>query len=43
MIAAYINGDKSVVPSNGIDIIPTKIVNKATVASYIAAQKALAQ
>lgn len=43
MIAAYIKGDKSAVPSSGIDIIPTKIITKATVANYEAAQKALLQ
>lgn len=43
MIAAYLKGDKSVVPANGIDIIPTKVVNKENVAAYVADKKAMTQ
>lgn len=41
MMAAYLKGDKSVVPANGLDIIPTKIVTKDTVDAYVAEQKAM--
>jgi ribose transport system substrate-binding protein len=43
MIAAYLKGDKSTIPANGLDIIPTKIVDKDTVDAYVAEQKAMAQ
>lgn len=41
MMAAYLKGDKSVIPANGLDIIPTKIVDKSTVDAYAAEQKAM--
>ncbi|GAB0119983.1 ABC transporter substrate-binding protein [Acidisoma sp. 7E03] len=41
MMAAYLKGDKSAIPANGLDIIPTKIVSKDTVDAYAAEQKAM--
>jgi ribose transport system substrate-binding protein len=43
MIAAYLKGDKSSIPANGLDIIQTKIVSQNNVDAYVAEQKALAQ
>jgi ribose transport system substrate-binding protein len=34
MIAAYLNGDKSVVPANTVDIIPGKIISKDNVDQF---------
>ena len=34
MMAAYVGGDKSVIPANGLDIVPTKILYKADIAAY---------
>lgn len=41
MMVAYLKGDKSMIPANGLDIIPTKIVDKSTVDAYVAEQKAM--
>jgi len=41
MMVAYLKGDKSMIPANGLDIIPTKIVSKDTVDAYVAEQKAM--
>ncbi|HTH99505.1 MAG TPA: sugar-binding protein [Acidisoma sp.] len=41
MMVAYLKGDKSMIPANGLDIIPTKIVDKDTVDAYAAEQKAM--
>lgn len=41
MMVAYLKGDKSVIPANGLDIIPTKIVDQSTVDAYAAEQKAM--
>ena len=35
-IAKYIEGDKSVIPANGLDIIPTQIIDKNNVADFAA-------
>lgn len=43
MIAAYLKGDKSSIPANGLDIIQTKIVSQDNVDAYVAEQKAMAQ
>ena len=40
MIAAFLNGDKSVVPANTIDIIPGKIIDKENVDAFSADVKA---
>jgi ribose transport system substrate-binding protein len=40
MIAAYLKGDKSVVPANNIDIIPGKIISKDNVDQFKADLKA---
>jgi ribose transport system substrate-binding protein len=42
LMAAYVNGDKSGIPANGLIIIPTKIVNQQTVDAYVAEQEAMA-
>jgi ribose transport system substrate-binding protein len=34
MFAAYLNGDKSVVPANGIAIVPGKIITKDNVDAF---------
>ena len=34
MFAAYLNGDKSVVPANGITIVPGKIITKDNVDAF---------
>lgn len=41
MIASYLQGDKSVIPANGLDIIQTKIVDSSNVDAYVAEQKAM--
>ncbi|GAB0114714.1 sugar-binding protein [Acidisoma sp. C75] len=43
MIASYLKGDKSVIPANGIDIIPTRIIDKSNVAQYAAEQQKMSQ
>jgi ribose transport system substrate-binding protein len=42
LMAAYVNGDKSGIPANGLIIIPTKIVTQQTVDAYVAEQEAMA-
>ena len=42
MMAAYVGGDKSVIPANGLDIVPTKILYKADIPAYEANLKAMA-
>jgi ribose transport system substrate-binding protein len=42
LMAAYVKGDKSAIPANGLLIIPTKIVGKADVDAYAANLKAMA-
>jgi ribose transport system substrate-binding protein len=39
-MAKYIEGDKSFVPSNGLIIIPTKIIDKTNVDDFWAELKA---
>jgi ribose transport system substrate-binding protein len=40
-MAAYLKGDKSGIPADGLIIIPTKIIGKADVDAYAAALKAM--
>jgi len=42
MMAAYVGGDKSAIPANKLDIVPTKILYKADIAAYEANLKAMA-
>jgi ribose transport system substrate-binding protein len=42
MMAAYVGGDKSVIPANKLDIVPTKILYKADIPAYEANLKAMA-
>jgi len=42
MMAAYVKGDKSAIPANKLDIVPTKILYKADIAAYEANLKAMA-
>jgi ribose transport system substrate-binding protein len=42
MMAAYVKGDKSVIPANKLDIVPTKILYKDDIAAYEANLKAMA-
>jgi len=42
MMAAYVGGDKSVIPANKLDIVPTKILYKGDIAAYEANLKAMA-
>jgi ribose transport system substrate-binding protein len=42
LMAAYVKGDKSAIPANGLLIIPTKIIGKADVDAYAANLKAMA-
>jgi ribose transport system substrate-binding protein len=42
LMAAYLKGDKSGIPANKLIIIPTRIISKSNVASYVAEQKAMA-
>lgn len=42
LMAAYVGGDKSGIPANGLIIIPTKIIGKADVDAYAANLKAMA-
>jgi ribose transport system substrate-binding protein len=39
LMAAYLNGDKSGIPANGLIIVPTKVIDKTNVAAYQAAEK----
>ncbi|MDB5561112.1 MAG: transporter substrate-binding protein [Hyphomicrobiales bacterium] len=41
LMAAYLKGDKSGVPANGLIIVPTKIIGKADVDTYAANLKAM--
>jgi ribose transport system substrate-binding protein len=41
LMAAYLKGDKSGIPANGLIIIPTKIIGKADVDAYATALKAM--
>ncbi len=41
LMAAYLKGDKSGVPSNGLIIIPTVIIGKEDVDKYAASLKAM--
>ena len=34
LLAKYIEGDKSFVPANKLDIIPTKMIDKSNVADF---------
>jgi ribose transport system substrate-binding protein len=40
-LAKYIEGDKSVVPANKLDIVPTRIIDKSNVAEFAAKMKDL--
>src|SRR3954453_13593111 len=40
-LAKVIEGDKSVIPANGLDIIPTQIIDKSNVADFAAHMKEL--
>jgi len=42
MMAAYVKGDKSAIPANKLDIVPTKILYKADIPAYEANLKAMA-
>jgi ribose transport system substrate-binding protein len=42
MMAAYVGGDKSAIPANKLDIVPTKILYKADIPAYEANLKAMA-
>lgn len=39
LMAAYLSGDKSGVPANGLIIVPTKVIDKENVAAYQAAER----
>jgi ribose transport system substrate-binding protein len=39
LMAAYLSGDKSGIPANGLIIVPTKVIDKENVAAYQAAEK----
>ena len=39
LLARYIEGDKSVIPANHLDIIPTKIIDKSNVDAFWAELK----
>jgi ribose transport system substrate-binding protein len=39
LMAAYVSGDKSGIPANGLIIVPTKVIDKQNVAAYQAAEK----
>ena len=41
LMAAYLEGDKSGIPANGLIIVPTKIIDKADVDAYAANLKAM--
>jgi ribose transport system substrate-binding protein len=41
LMAAYLKGDKSGIPANGLIIVPTKIIGKADVDAYAANLKAM--
>jgi ribose transport system substrate-binding protein len=41
-MAAYLKGDKSGIPANGLIIVPTKIVAQGDVDAYAASLKAMA-
>jgi ribose transport system substrate-binding protein len=41
LMAAYLEGDKSGIPENGLIIIPTKIIGKDDVDAYAANLKAM--
>ena len=36
LMAKYLEGDKSGIPANGLDIIPTKVIDKANVDAFVA-------
>ncbi|WEK52065.1 MAG: sugar-binding protein [Candidatus Kaistia colombiensis] len=42
LMAAYLKGDKSGIPANGLIIIPTKVIGKDDVDTYAASLKAMA-
>ncbi|TIT84170.1 MAG: ABC transporter substrate-binding protein, partial [Mesorhizobium sp.] len=42
LMAAYLKGDKSGIPANGLIIVPTKIIGKDDVDAYAANLKAMA-
>jgi len=39
LMAAYLGGDKSSIPANGLIIVPTKVIDKQNVAAYQAAER----
>jgi ribose transport system substrate-binding protein len=40
MMAAYLEGDKSMVPADGLIIVPTKVIDKGNVEQFEADLKA---
>ncbi len=41
LMAKYLEGDKSFIPANGLDIIPTKVIDKSNVADFAKQMQAL--
>ena len=41
LMAAYLNGDKSGVPADGLIIVPTKVIDKSNVDQFSADLKAM--